>query len=104
MVDIEIDGIWCKKCKTFHPTLMWHEKYDSYQLDDSKRINDIKKRFSEYDPELSRERALKIKELKIMKEQRPCIICGDNTFFVNIKTNNYVCSDECKYCDLVRKE
>lgn len=99
MVDIKIDGIWCKKCKALHPTLMWHEKYDDYELNKDKVEEDIKKHFSNYDLKTNRSKILKIKELCIQEEQKPCNICGCKTFFTNMKTSHYVCSDECKYID-----
>lgn len=100
MVNVVLDGIWCKKCQDLHPTLMWHEKYNDYELrNDDIEETKIRKRFPDYDYRTNRTKSLKIKELSISIEKKPCIICKDLTYFVNTKTNNYVCSDECKYLD-----
>lgn len=104
-IDIEIDGIYCPKCKQMHPTLYWHDKYDSY-LNFSlwKETYSISlSRFGKAAiPEVvvkEYENCLRIRDLQLSEKRRQCIICSHETLFVNRETNNAVCSDECQYRD-----
>ncbi len=96
---VEIDGVWCNTCKQFHPTLMWHEKYNNYLLDRKEKWEKmIEKHFSGCDVKYIDK--LPILSLTESKETGKCIICGSDTNFKNIKTGNFVCCDMCKYKDL----
>lgn len=98
MINIEIDGIWCKKCQELHPTLFWHEKYNDYELNRKEKWKEMmKKHFPNENVEYKD--TLPIKNLEECKEQGSCIICNTLTYFKHTITNHYVCSDECKYKD-----
>ncbi len=102
---IEIDGIFCPKCNTLHPTLFWHEKYDDY-IDETKYIEKLIKANKRFGSVVSKDdiqrdfiRYLKTLEIDKTKISGECVICTAKTSFKNKKTNNYVCSDECRYAD-----
>ncbi len=105
-IDIEVDGIYCSKCNKLHPTLFWHEKYCNY-LDKEKWIENHQKTIHKFlniydgviDCNLAYKKELTIRNLFLSNVEGNCVICGCKTIFVNSKTNNYVCSDECKYTD-----
>ncbi len=98
MICIQPEDIWCKKCNKFHPTLMWHEKYNSYELDRKKQWeNTIEKHFPMYKESATFIDCLHIKGLKEDENLGKCEICGSNTFFRELTTDKYVCCDECKY-------
>ena len=107
-VSIEIDGIYCPKCNTLHPTLFWHEKYDEY-INQSDYIHKIIKAYERFGETISNEDAYKnfteyllAKEIDKTKTEGRCVVCSAKTSFINKGTNHYVCSDECQYTDKVR--
>ena len=100
MICIEPDGIWCKKCQKMHPTLFWHDKYNDYELFRKEQWIKSMKSFIENVNEDDYIDSLPIKGLKEENIEGKCIICNSSTFFKTIKTNNYVCCDECKYKEL----
>lgn len=110
MINIELDGIYCPKCNDLHPTLNWHEKYDDYLTEDIWTESYLRalKRFSEKSsPQELHERYesnLKSLGIIISGNKEPCSICGEYTEFVNVETNHYVCSDECRYKDNEKTE
>lgn len=104
-VNVEIDGIYCPKCKQMHPTLYWHDKYDNY-LDftlwrESYSISLMRlgKVASQEVVDIEYEKNLDIRDLKLSKKQMQCAICAGETFFISKRTSNAVCSDECRYKD-----
>jgi len=105
-IDIEIDGIYCPKCKCLHPTLFWHEKYCNY-LDKEKWIENHQKTIQKFrnlydgdiDFNLAYKQELASKNLLLSNVEGNCVICGCKTIFVHSKTDNFVCSDECKCID-----
>ena len=105
-IDIEIDGIYCSKCKCLHPTLFWHEKQSGY-LDKEIWIENYQKTIYKFrnlyddviDFNLAYKQELIIKKLFLSDVEGNCVICGCKTKFVHSKTNNFVCSDECKCID-----
>ena len=99
MINVQIDGIWCKKCQQIHPTLFWHEKYDNYELNRKvKWLENMKKHFP--NEKLEYKDTLYIKDLEECNNIGSCIICGTKTHFKHTTTKNYICSDECKYKDM----
>ena len=104
-ISIEIDGIYCPKCNTFHPTLFWHKKYD-YYINQSDHIDRISKSYERFGATISNEDAynnfveyLMALEIDKTKTEGRCVVCSAKTSFINKRTNHYVCSDECKYTD-----
>ena len=102
---IKIDGIFCQQCNALHPTLFWHEKYDDY-IDETKYIEKLIKTNERFGLIISKDDAQRdflgyLETLEIDKTNMPdkCVICTAKTSFKNKKTNNYVCSDECRYAD-----
>ena len=101
MVNIEIDGIYCSKCRGLHPTLYWHDKYDEYltPCDCSKKYKAVVVRFGiEYNDEEFKkayQKRLDSKQIKMMERVSKCTICTSVTKFVDVNTGKYVCSDEC---------
>lgn len=113
MLSIIMDGIWCKECKKFHPTLMWHKKYGYKDTTEGKR-EEIRN-LVETHPGMvglpvdgSAEEAQKEKVVELImnnnedrdKEEAGdgvCVICGSETAFISKKTGRHVCSDECLY-------
>ena len=99
MIICEPDGIWCSKCKTLHPTLFWHEKYNDYELNRKENFEENKRKRPQLFKDASYIDYLPQKNLFENKEMGKCIICGELTYFQHTLTNNFVCSDECKYKD-----
>ena len=104
-VDIEIDGIYCDKCNTLHPTLFWHDKYVDY-LDKEKNIKDALKiarrfhvAFTEKEAEEQYNQSLRIRDLRLSNSTGTCAVCASKTKFISTNTDHYVCSDECRYAD-----
>ena len=80
-VSIEIDGIYCPKCKVIRPTLLCHEKYNEY-LDKYKYIKEhiiISRRFNinESDEELLKfyYDHLNAIGIELSQESNKCCIC-----------------------------
>ena len=98
MINIEIDGIWCPKCRDFHPVLYWHEKYDDYEMNRHKSWLETKKKHpllfqdAEYVDTLP---DLDLEECTVGL----CVICKTPTHFRRISNGHYVCSNECKFAD-----
>ena len=90
MVNVEIDGVWCPKCKTFHPTLYWHEKYNDWLVNRKNKHPEICKRFKINTHYLD---GMDVSECMSSK----CVVCGDITNYTDKQTGDPVCSDECKY-------
>ena len=90
MVDIQIDGIWCPKCKTLHQTLYWHEKYNDWLMKRKEKHPEICKRFGINTNYLEGMPVIESKNGK-------CVVCGCNTDYVDKETGLSVCSDECRY-------
>ena len=90
MIDIEIDGVWCPKCKTLHPTLYWHEKYDNWLVKRKEKHPEICQRFGINTNYLD---GMSVIESKGGK----CVVCGCDTDYADKKTRVSVCSDECRY-------
>ena len=107
------DGIWCRQCKKFHPTLLWHRKYD---VEDSEEgiIRKLKKQAKEHPGMFGLadkgddERKMILdeiirKNLEIRHiadaEAEQCIVCGCLTSFISRQTGHHVCSDECLYVE-----
>lgn len=112
MLNMIDDGIWCNRCKKFHPTVSWHEKYGEEKSEKgiiSKLKRDAEKRpgmFGFNDNTSAEEKANVLAELiNIRLEHRniadeeagECVVCGCRTSFVSKKTGRHVCSDECLY-------
>ena len=104
-VSIEIDGIYCPQCKSLHPTLYWHEKFDDY-LDEKKYIKKLADAYKKMGVIVSNKQIqthfsqhLEMVGIKRALNTNKCIVCNSTTQFKNIKTNNFVCSNECKYMD-----
>ena len=104
-IDIEIDGVYCPKCNDLHPTLMWHKKYNDY-LNKDEWIQEYKEALLRFKLEISDTEAIEryyehIEALDIIQKDYSgeCIVCSTLTSFINKKTGNFVCSDECKYKD-----
>ena len=98
MLTVEIDGIWCSKCRTLHPALYWHEKYDTYEMNRYERwVRNKEKR-----PALFKDAkyidVLPIKDLEECNAGK-CVICGTPTHFRRLSNKHYVCCNECKYAD-----
>lgn len=99
MVNVYIDGIWCNDCRRMHPTLKWHQKYNEYELNRKEKWEEEKAKRPSLFNDAEYEDTLSVKGLIENESEQPCIICGHDTYFSNIKTGNYVCSDKCKYAD-----
>lgn len=112
MINLVVDGIWCNRCKKFHPTLMWHEKYGQGETDAGMIAglkNNAKVRpklfgLSEDMDEDEKARILDgIIEMNLRLKQiydtdvGECVICGCLTTNASKKTGRHVCSDECLY-------
>ena len=48
MINCVLDGIWCPKCKTLHPTLYWHNKYNDYLLNRKEQFEEMKNKDLNY--------------------------------------------------------
>ena len=101
----KIDGIYCDKCKTMHPTLFWHELYDDYRKPLEEYIPYIKQmheRFAQMtitDAEAIEHYndLMRILKLERCDEKGKCEICGTLTHYKYTPANKYICSDKCKY-------
>lgn len=109
-ISVEINGIFCPKCNTLHPTLFWHEKYDDY-IAETKYIEKLINAHERFELTIGKDDAqrnflgyLETLEIKKTKSTNKCVNCSAKTSFKNKKTNNYVCSDECKYADNQKNE
>jgi len=105
------DGAWCSTCKTFHPTLRWHEKYGeelSQQGYKARLKKDAEKRpklfgfagKSKEEQEIILDEMVRINlESRDIAEadEGECAICGYPTIIISKKTGRHVCSDECLY-------
>ena len=91
-----MDGIWCPKCRDFHPTLMWHDKYDDYLAEKVQREHWEKMKRER--PQMVGDAALTLNRISGVAERGdtgPCVVCGCRTHFVVEETGERVCSDEC---------
>jgi len=102
---IDFDGIYCPKCHELHPTLYWHEKYDKY-LEPTQWKTSHKKSLERFgithsEEELATDFAdyLSILKLRFTEVKGACVVCGHETKYQNIRTDHYICCDECKYSD-----
>ena len=96
MIFCDIDGIWCPKCRQMHPSLYWHKAYNDYLLDRKQKWEENKKKRpnlfgnAEYTDLLPRMGLIE------EEDEGECCICKRQTFFKDINTKKYVCSNECK--------
>ena len=112
MISIIDDGVYCPKCRKFHPTLMWHEKYGYKNTVDGKR-EELRKLVdrvpalvgltgdaSEKDKRKAIEQLIKANmDYPAIDEDKNdrCVVCGTETCFTSRITGRHVCSDECLY-------
>ena len=103
MIDIILDGFYCKKCKEMHPTLFWHEKYNDYETKDIEEFKKKIQRFGSFPNEIEYitkfKESLAIKGLEKCDELGYCYICNYETFFKSTRSGHFICSNECKYKD-----
>ena len=108
MIDIEIDGIYCKKCNDLHPTLFWHDLYDDYIESEGDYICRMKNLAKIFDGGLTEDEVIKLyykkmadKELVFCSNAEECAVCKTKTHYMHTKTKCFVCSDKCRYtiCD-----
>ena len=112
MLNMIDDGVWCNKCKTFHPTLFWHEKYGEEKSQEgiiSRLTRDAEERpgMFGFNDNISADDKKKILDeiIKTNLEHRDiidanegkCVVCGYLTSFISKKTGRHVCSDQCLY-------
>ena len=104
MIDIKLDGIYCKECNELHPTLFWHKLYDDYIKAKEECIPFFKEAAKRFGEAITDEEALElyyinmnIRGLEYSKESGKCVVCKTNTHYKLIETKNFVCSDKCKY-------
>ena len=113
MVSIIMDGIWCRECGKFHPTLMWHEKFGYKDTMEGKReqIRELVENrpgmfgllYDGTADEFLKEQMVKqlMKSTKDRNKEKAeegnCVICGSKTAFISKVTGRHVCSDECLY-------
>lgn len=101
MVNIEMDGIYCPKCRDLHPTLFWHDKYNDYLMPsicyDKQRVACARIGYTYSDEECREtyQKGLEFKQIKLMKHVGECVVCFAVTNFIDINTEQFVCSDEC---------
>ena len=103
MVDIELDGFYCKKCKELHPTLFWHELYDEYIKTEKDFVLDIKQISERFGNKITDKEAAKLYQeyrtsfgVEFCDNSKKCIVCGTNTHYKIIGTDKFVCSNKCK--------
>lgn len=103
MITVDIDGVYCPKCKDLHPTLYWHKKYMDY-LTKSDSYESYRKAGARFgvvftDEECEKEYLFHLKNRKIIckDEAGNCTICGCQTNFMSSEKGQYICSDECHY-------
>ncbi len=111
MLNVIDDGIWYQKCRKFHPTLMWHEKYGYEKTKDGitselKRQAQIRPGMFGFIDKNNEEKEKIFDELvkinlesRLIADAKPgeCIVCGWSTSFISKMTGRHVCSDECLY-------
>ena len=103
MVDIEIDGIYCSRCNTLHPTLFWHKKYKEYMNrhdyyeERKKACERFRMECSDESCEVEYQHHLALKKIKLVEQPGNCAVCGTLTNFIDVYTETYVCSDECAW-------
>ena len=97
-ISIELDGFYCPDCNDFHPTLMWHERYDDYATRET-RFADWQKNKEER-PALFRDAVFQesVAHLGVAEHDNPapCIVCECQTHFADANTGGRICSAECK--------
>ncbi len=110
MITVMDDKFPCKQCNQWHLHLCWHNKYDElYSLDDHiKRYKRAGERFKiDYSQEQIVEYfndQLKLVGIKVANQQGECVICSSHTSFIEVTTDSFVCSHECKYKLLGKEE
>lgn len=107
MINIEMDGVYCPKCKTLHPKLFWHEKFNDYFMPfmEYERLKTV---FTRFGVEISdeeckqqyMERALAI-GISFVECVEQCVLCNVTTNFIEVDSGHFVCSEEC--LDNIRK-
>ena len=107
------DGVWCTKCRKFHPTLFWHKPYEEYATwkHEDEIWEETRKRFHLTDEQVDecRSENLRHRSFRETDTLGNCVVCGAETHFVSKKTSNYVCRDQCLYednhaCVLMRRK
>ena len=112
MINMIDDGAWCDKCKAFHPTLFWHEKYGEEKSKEG-MIGKLLRSAAEhpvmfgFNDNTSADKKKKILDeiIHISLAHRniddadigKCVICGSLTSFTSKETGRHVCSDQCLY-------
>ncbi|NQI71489.1 hypothetical protein HO594_10125 [Streptococcus suis] len=99
VVDIEIDGFWCKKCEELHSHLYWHKKFDEYLLNRREVWEQQKKVRPNLFKDALYEDSLPRLGLTEQRHRGTCVSCGHLTYFTSLKTKRFICSNECKYAD-----
>lgn len=101
MVCVEIDGIYCPKCRDFHPTLYWHRKYNEYLMPSQcyKSHRAARARFgaktSDEECQADYQQRLEWKKINYIENAGTCVICSTTTNFMVVDRGEYICSDEC---------
>ena len=113
MINIICDGVWCRECGKYHPTLMWHKKYGYRDTVEGKR--EQFRELVENHPgmlglpldgtadEAQKEQVVEllmknnVDRNKSEAEESSCVICGSKTAFISKVTGRHICSDECLY-------
>ena len=103
MVDIEIDGFYCEKCKELHPTLFWHKLYNEYIKKEKDFIPYIKQINERFGNKITDREAMKLYQeyrtsfgVEFCAKPQSCIVCGTNTHYKLVGTDKFICSDNCK--------
>lgn len=101
-VNVEIDGIFCKKCNEMHPSMYWHEAFENY-LNEEEWVQTYMRTLQRFQQAPSMERAkseyaemLEVHGICHLCEEGVCFVCGRETSFIDGNTIRYVCSEECK--------
>ena len=104
------DGIWCPDCRKFHPTIMWHRKYNEkdsqicFREKIKRKSGERPKLFGILDHMSEAEKNRILEEVIAANlENKPiadaeigeCVICGSPTAFISKQTGRHICSDEC---------
>ncbi len=104
MLDLEMDGFYCKECNDLHPTLFWHKLYDDYKRTKEEAIIFFKENAKTFGKTITDEDALGfyyknmcLVGLEYSEEMGECVICKNKTHYKGIKTKQFICSDKCKY-------
>lgn len=105
VINVEIDGVYCKKCNTMHTNLFWHDKYNELFIENiwsDQHINALK-RFgivcTKHRAKMEYSYTLCVKGIREVSKYNDCMVCGEKTRFKNILTDHFICSDECRYAD-----